>query len=70
MKQGGRWKSRALIVDRQKTFGRNLIAHEILRNLLHVFNCHLRGMTHVSARNNQFLMLKAIREDARPLPQI
>lgn len=67
MKQGGRQKSRPLIVDRQKAFGRNLIAHEILRHLLHVFNCHLRAMTHVSARNNQFLMVKAIREDASAL---
>ena len=47
MKQGGRQESRALIVDRQKAFGRNLIAHEILRHLHHVFNCHLQAMTHV-----------------------
>ena len=47
VKQGGRQESRALIVDRQKAFGRNLIAHDILRHLLHVFNCHLQAMTHV-----------------------
>lgn len=47
VKQGGRQESRDLIVDRQKAFGRNLIAHEILRHLHHVFNCHLQAMTHV-----------------------